>query len=159
MLLQIMTACQRDSLFYLAFRTDLEFRDRSHKSICCVIYSFKKCLSLHNWPKKGNSGEMENSVICFTDIPDKPGTAAHLNNHSTNPSTWVETGLRNLSPFQNQALGAKKGLQAVHTWELVWNEEAGKGVEQSGLRQSWILSLLVTLKHMVSAHRKNLLLF
>ena len=128
------------------FRTDSEFRDRSHKSFCCVIYlkeRKKKNLSLHNWPRKGNSEEMESSVICFTDIPDKPGTTAHLNNHSMDPSNWVETCLSNLSPSQNPARGAKKGLQSVHTWELIWNEEAGKGIEQNRLRQSWILSLLL----------------
>lgn len=56
---------------------------------------------------------MENFVICFIDIPGKPGTTAHLNNHSMDPSRWAETCLSNLSSFQNQAVGSRTGRRGV----------------------------------------------
>lgn len=45
---------------------------------------------------------MENSVICFIDIPDKPGTTAHLNNHSMDPSNWAGTQLSTSLHFKTK---------------------------------------------------------
>ena len=112
MLLHIMTACQRDSLLYLTFTQTWSLETGHTKAFAgWFIYLFMKKARLfltdQKKKKMGNSGEMENSVICFTDIPDKPGTTAHLNNHSTDPSNWAETCLSNLC-FKTQLLGQRK---------------------------------------------------
>lgn len=150
------------SLTWLLHRL-LVYRQVSKKLLLCDLLKKKKkaCLFITD-QKKGNLGEMENSVICFIDIPDKPGTTAHLNNHSMDPSNWAETSLSNLSPFKTKLSDKEQGKEgsAVSSYlgtSLKWG--CWKKLNGAGCDRGVDFISAVTQKHMVSAHRKNLLLF